>query len=471
VDASGGGSVRAAARDGNGALNDAADARARTLALLRKWGWNATGFQVLEPGFGYFFHADDACVAYLDTGRAWVVAGAPIAPPERLREVTQAFCGAAEDAGRRVCFFAVEARFVAATGFRSVVVGEQARWDPREWPAALAQRRSVREQLRRANAKGVRVRVAPAAEMKGSAGARAAVEDLVARWLGARTMAKMRFLVDVQPFEFAEERRYFVAEYEGAVVGFLAAVPIFARSGWLFEDLLRDPHAPNGTTELLIDQAMRTVAVEGSTFVTLGLAPLSGPVPSWLRRVRRFSSSLYDFDGLRAFRSKLAPHAWDPVLLAVRPGESAVVAVYDVLVAFAGGTLMGFGVRTLLRGPRIAMRALALLLVPWTVLLANADPAWFPSPGVQRAWVAFDVLVAVALLVLAKWWRGGLAVALGAAITADAVLTAFEAAAYNLPRAQSLSTWLVVALACAGPALGAVTLWGAVRRNAHLRRA
>ena len=54
-----------------------APAHTRVLDLLRQHGWNATSFQVLEPGFEYWFDAD-ACVAYVDTGRAWVAAGAPI---------------------------------------------------------------------------------------------------------------------------------------------------------------------------------------------------------------------------------------------------------------------------------------------------------------------------------------------------------------------------------------------------------
>src|SRR5688572_12269976 len=112
--------------------------RTRVLALLRRWGWNATGFQVLERGFSHFFDGDDACVAYYDTGRAWVVAGAPIAPLTRFSEVTRSFIRAATRLGRRVCFFAVEQRFVEAVGLPSLLVGKQASWNPQHWSEALA---------------------------------------------------------------------------------------------------------------------------------------------------------------------------------------------------------------------------------------------------------------------------------------------------------------------------------------------
>ena len=176
----------------------------------------------------------------------------------------------------------------------------------------------------------------------------------------------MGFLVDVQPFHFAAERRYFVAERDGALVGFLAAVPIYARGGWLLEDFLRDPRAPNGTSELLIDAAMRALGDEGSRYVTLGLAPLAGPVRGTLRAARTLSSALYDFEGLRAFKAKLQPHAWEPIFLAHPPGSSSHVALVDALAAFARGSFVRFGGATLLRGPALVVRALAAALVPWT---------------------------------------------------------------------------------------------------------
>src|SRR5689334_23356382 len=61
--------------------------RERVLALVKRHGWNATAFQVLERGFRYWFD-DDACVAYVDTGRGWVAAGVGAGPardPEPAR--------------------------------------------------------------------------------------------------------------------------------------------------------------------------------------------------------------------------------------------------------------------------------------------------------------------------------------------------------------------------------------------------
>jgi lysylphosphatidylglycerol synthetase-like protein (DUF2156 family) len=84
---------------------------ARVLALARRFGWNATSFQALEPGYRYFFPDEDACVAYVDTGGAWVAAGPPLADEARIAAIARAFVAAARQAGRRSCFFGTEERF------------------------------------------------------------------------------------------------------------------------------------------------------------------------------------------------------------------------------------------------------------------------------------------------------------------------------------------------------------------------
>src|SRR5262245_28161100 len=102
----------------------AADAhRQRALRLLQQHGWNATSFQLLESDFTYFFDGDDAFVAYVDTGSAWVAGGAPVAPPERLAAVADAFARAARAARRRASFFAAGDRFLAASGWAGLRVG------------------------------------------------------------------------------------------------------------------------------------------------------------------------------------------------------------------------------------------------------------------------------------------------------------------------------------------------------------
>ena len=444
-----------------------AAARERALTLLRRHGWNATSFQILEPGFSYWFDGDDAAVAYLDTGAAWVAAGAPIADPERAPAAALAFVAAAAARGRRACFFGTEDRFAAAVPFAAMRIGEQPAWDPAAWDEVLRGARSLREQIRRARAKGVEVRpFDPHLLAEPDGGPRAAVERLIARWEAARPMPPMGFLVQMHLHSELEERRFFTAAQGDALVGFLSMVPVFARRGWFVEDLVRLPEAPNGTAELLVDAAMRAAAAEGSGYLTLGLAPLGGAVGPWLRIARRTGGPLYDFRGVHAFKAKLRPQAWAPIYISYPRPQLGVTTVYDALAAFARGGLLRFGLRTLMRGPMMVVRLLAWLLVPWTVLLASVDTrVWFPRPAIKWAWVSFDAVLALALGVLHRRWREGLARAITFAIGADAVLTLVEGVTWNAPRAATPGQWAVLVLAIAAPIAAFVTLWRAGMRG------
>jgi phosphatidylglycerol lysyltransferase len=463
---------RAGARRASTAPAAGAPPDPRVLRLVRQYGWNATSFQVLEPGFRHHFAGPDACVAYVDTGRAWVAAGAPLCDPAAFADAAASFVAAAHAAGRRACFFGTEERFVRSVPLRSLLVGEQAVWEPGAWDETLARTRSLREQLRRARAKRVRVRTATVTELTDPAApAHQAVDRLVRRWLGSHELAPMGFLVQVDPFTVRDDHRLYLAELDGQVVGFLAASPIFARRGWLLQAFLRAPEAPNGTSELLVDTAMRAAAAGADELVTLGLAPLAGEVAAPLRWARSAGAVLFDFGGLRDFKAKLRPQRWDPVYLAHPPEQSAARSVADVLSAFARGRLLRFGIQTLLRGPAIVVRLLTLALLPWTAALAASDARrWFPWPALKWAWVIFDVLLACGLLLgmpgaPVRRWRDRLARAVLIAVGADAVVTAVEVAAWNLPRVARVADAVVAAVAVLAPALAFVVLWRARTRR------
>jgi phosphatidylglycerol lysyltransferase len=446
----------------------------RALEAVRRYGYNVTSFQVLEPGFQYWFPAaGEGCVAYVDTGSAWVAAGAPLGPVPQLDELAREFVADAARSGKRACFFATEERFGRAgeaAGLRALCIGQQPIWDPRRWADSLRSSRSLREQLRRARAKGVVIRQLEPEELADpQARVRLQVERLFAAWLDARQMAPMGFLVQLHAFSHFEERRCFVALAGDRLIGFLGMVPVYGRAGWFIEDFLREPGAPNGTSELLIDSAMATAAREGAAFVTLGLAPLAGPVRPTLRWLARLSSALYDFEGLRAFKAKLQPERWDPVFLSFPRASNSWVALYDSLNAFARGDLLDFGIETLLRGPALVVRVLAVLLVPWTALLMAADAEhWFPAQWIKWAWVAFDVGIATALLRLSRDWVEPLGSALAVAVTLDAALTVIEALLFNVPRIRSPGEACVTALAVLAPGLAALVLWRARLRRRSL---
>jgi phosphatidylglycerol lysyltransferase len=466
----------------------------RVLTALKAWGHHPTSFQILEAGNLYWFDpevpAPGAVVAYRQVGRYRVAAGVPIAPPEATGSVAARFIQEGSAAGLETLFFSADQAFVDAVSaidgappLDSVTIGEQPEWNPAHYTTEGPERASLRAQLHRARNKGVRVRAVSDDEVAHTPGrVRAEIESVLQRWMASRRMSAMAFLVDLQPFHQASERRYYIAEHEGRAVGFLSAIPVYQRRGWFFEDVLRVPEAPNGTVELLIDAAMRDAATRGDRFVTLGLSPLSevdiSPGPH--RRLRRGLrwcherlDGLYSFQGVRDFKARFKPDRWHEQLLVSSPKPLGLGAIHAVLRAFADGGLFAFGLDTVRRRlARVSTRRwsttlwlLAALLVPWTVLLASADgERWFGDPSIQSAWVAFDTLMVLALTALGGLIRRGkrgtrpLALLLAGATGADFLLT--TAQALNLHQSMAGAEVLFVAAGALGPLITTVLLLG-----------
>lgn len=452
------------------------DAAPRQVAALWPWiqryGTDAVAFQGLEPGLSAWLDEPPrtaAAVAYCDTGSAWVAAGGPHTVPEERAAAAQRFAEAAAAAGKRAALFCVDGE-PEWPGFERLLLGEQPVWDPAEWPAVMRRYKKLREQVRRARAKGVRVRRVAAAELTAGSPLRAAVEAMAETWLASRAMEPMGFLVTLAPFVAAAEHRYYLAERDGRPVAFLSLVPVPARRGWLFEDLLRDA-APNGTSELLIDLAMRELAEAGARYATYGLAPLSGEVPRWMRAVAEVARPLYDFRGLHRFKQRLHPQRWERVWMCYPRGRPAAVHLVDALRAFAPGGLVRFAAVTTARHPGVLSWMLGVPLLPWALVLAalaatgKAALLGF-STGALAAWAIFDALLAAGL------WRASRAPSprllglLAAAATVDAALSLHHFVVAG-PGAGPLAL-ILRGLATLAPILGAPALWWA--RRAALRR-
>jgi phosphatidylglycerol lysyltransferase len=334
---------------------------ARTRELILAHGWNATSYQILNPGIQHWFsNQGDAVIGFVVQVRTRVVAGAPVCSAERLAAVTAEFEASASAAGQHICYFGAESRLenlLVPTGRWSVAsLGAQPSWDPAQWPGIVSARASLRAQLNRARNKQVRV-----TEWMGGRGATdPGLRRCLTEWLADRRMPALHFLVEPETLGQLEDRRLFVAERDDAVVGFLIASPIPARRGWLVEQIIRGQGAPNGTAELLLDAAMRALAEGGAKYVTLGLSPLSRHsrfdshrMPSWLRLVLRWVRAhgrrFYNFEGLDQFKSKFAPDAWEEVVALSDSRHFSPRALWAVAAAFAQGSPLMLVVRATAR--------------------------------------------------------------------------------------------------------------------------
>jgi phosphatidylglycerol lysyltransferase len=341
--------------------NRTAGGRARELVL--RHGWNAMAYQILNLGMRHWFSADGGAVAgYVRAGGYRVVAGAPVCAPERLAETAAELAADTRRAGRRLCYFGAEDRMIgvlAAQGpVSALLLGAQPVWDPRHWHAILRGKASLRAQLARARNKGVTV----SPLHLGIGLAQPALQRCLDEWLRQRGLPPMHFLVEWNLLSQLFDRRLFVAERAGRIVGFLIASPIPARKGWLIEQIIRGRAAPNGTTELLLDMAICALAREGAEYVTLGLSPLSRavpqePAPPWSVRlplawVRVHGRRFYDFEGLERFKRKFQPESWEPIYAVTDRRRISLRTLYAIAGAFGGTSPVLFVGRALLRALR-----------------------------------------------------------------------------------------------------------------------
>ena len=325
--------------------------RARDLVIAH--GWNATAYQIVNPGIQHWFSPHgDAVVGFVEYTGFRVVAGAPVCSLERLAAVVDEFESNATESGRRVCYFGAEARLDStlanSTKHSRALLGAQPAWNPATWNESIRTHKSLRAQLNRARNKGIKIVEYSADQAMTSADLR----SVLARWLKTRGLPPLHFLVEPDTLKRLDDRRIFVARNEDPmaeerVVAFAVLSPVPARDGWLVEQFPRLPIAPNGTIELLLSTAVQTVSESGAKYVTLGLAPLArrGTVgkedePWWLRAALNLVSfhgnRFYNFRGLEAFKTKFYPQEWEPVYaIQNSPGftPGALLAIARAFVA------------------------------------------------------------------------------------------------------------------------------------------
>jgi phosphatidylglycerol lysyltransferase len=322
--------------------------QANAHALVMAYGWNTTAYQILNPGFEYWFAPDGAAVvAYVRRQNVMLVAGAPVCAADTLGAVTAEFEQFARDCGYRVCYVCAAARLrrelEGSGGHSAIVIGAQPVWDPRRWIETVAVRRSIRQQIARARNKGVTSGAIPSER----AGDDPELKHVLDQWLAARCLPPMRFLVEPHTLDgVLSDRLVLAARHAKRTVAFLVASPVAARNGFLIEQLARSPHAPNGSSELLIDAAMRHFAEAGRAYATLGLVALASNTgadvvnPWWFRLMtamaRTHANRFYNFRGLERFRLKLAPAYWETIFAISNERRFSMRTLYAVGEAFSG---------------------------------------------------------------------------------------------------------------------------------------
>lgn len=102
--------------------------RARELVL--QFGWNATAYQIINPGIVLWFSSEgEAVVGYVRKHGVLVAAGAPVCAEEKLPQVVEEWESFAARNGKCVCYFGAAGRIKDLLSDRpeysTVVLGAQ----------------------------------------------------------------------------------------------------------------------------------------------------------------------------------------------------------------------------------------------------------------------------------------------------------------------------------------------------------
>lgn len=277
-------------------------------------------------------------------GRTWAALGDPVGPPDRIGALVRRFLERCDDFGGVPVFYEVAGEHLhryADVGLTFVKLGEAARADLTLFTIEGGRGKKFRNALTRLEREHASFRVVPAEQV-------ACVMDQLRTvsedWLERHAAAEKGFSLGFFSPEYVARFPVAVIERDGRIVAFANLWP-GAQRVELSVDLMRYDHgAPKDVMDALFVRTMLWGREQGYRWFSLGMAPLSGfeqsPVaPLWNRLASflyRHGETVYNFQGLRAFKDKFDP-VWEPRYLAYPGGLRLPRVLADVSALIAGG--------------------------------------------------------------------------------------------------------------------------------------
>lgn len=282
--------------------------------------------------------SEEALIAYVPVKNVWV-ATTPAVSLDSMPFALAEFRHAAKRAKVHPVFFGVSSRHLKYFDQdHSLSMGSEPLWKPAAWHRNSLRKRSLRQQIRRAQNKGVEIDQNQELALT----TKKQMNDLLQVWLQNKKLPALSFLITPRRGHYLSQRLIYRAYLRGDLMAYLVASAYsHSGGGYMVEQIIRHPKAVNGVTELLFHTLMKKAAEENKNEVSFGLAPLMRRSScdslfwrSFFQTVRMLTSPLYNFSGLYHFKNKLSPQDWNEQYLVVPSNLSKLVAVYAIAKAF-----------------------------------------------------------------------------------------------------------------------------------------
>lgn len=317
-------------------------------AAVHAWGRTAFAFDVLETPEHYAFFASQrvpgAIVPFKRVGRVDAVIGEPLAPLERLAEVTHEFLESRAALRRGVVGFCASeafARAAAEKGAAAAQITGEPEIDPLSYEPSGGSSKKLRVYARRLMRAGVQGTVLPADPAHLPHEFRRAAESLVAAWKQHARSTEAHIL-EIDLWRRVAEKRFFAVfdpKSSDTIWSLLVAHPVYGNEGWHFCHLMRHPDAPKGVNELVVLTAIEALGDEGVRYATFGpyAVPDAGEFIGFGRLTERIVRRIYHFAATRIgygssveFYRKIQSGPWTPRFLVVWPRRGLIRGFYTM---------------------------------------------------------------------------------------------------------------------------------------------
>lgn len=285
-----------------------------------------------------------AFIMYAVQGRTWVALRDPVGPEDQFSDLIRRFIERCDDYGGVPVFYEVGQTHLHAYadfGLTFAKLGEEASVNLTTFTLDGGQAARYRQAIRRLEKDGGSFRIVERAGVPAIMDELRSVSD---DWLAEKASAEKGFSLGF--FDEAYISRFPIAVIERAG-GIQAFANVWAgpQRVELSIDLMRHHRdAPRSVMEALFVHMMQWGKENGYRRFALGVAPLSGfedspAAPLWNRLgafLYEHSESVYNFQGLRAYKEKFNP-AWESVYLAYPGGLRLPRIMAEVTALVAGG--------------------------------------------------------------------------------------------------------------------------------------
>jgi lysyl-tRNA synthetase class 2 len=298
-----------------------AAARRRAAEIVREHGRDTLSAFKLRGDAHYFFSSDGrAMVGYAVEGRACVIGGDPVGPPDSVRLLMRELAAFAELRGLRLAGVGASAHFAELArdaGLRSFYIGDEALIETNAFSLDGRAIRKVRQAVNRIEREGYTAQLTEVGSL--DAGELAQFEHLLERWRGddverGFSMASMTLLDE----HMADSLLLVARDSEGAPAGLLHFVRCYGRPAVSLGLMRRERETPNGLTEFMVVRAIDALRERSIDEVSLNFAPFArlihgpaGATERILGRVATAADRWFQVERLYRFNAKFRPR-WEP---------------------------------------------------------------------------------------------------------------------------------------------------------------